>query len=62
MQVVGVGGTGFLTGIVTLGTGDNHGCAAHQTHTVYCWGNNSKGQLGDDTTTNSPTPVEAIGT
>ena len=50
------------SGIVTIGTGSNHACAAHQTHTVYCWGLNNKGQLGNDTTTNSPTPVTALGT
>ncbi|MDH3606150.1 MAG: RCC1 domain-containing protein, partial [Acidimicrobiia bacterium] len=61
-QVVGVGGVGFLTGIVTVGTGDFHSCGAHQTHTVYCWGLNNQGQLGNDTTTDSPTPTTAIGT
>jgi len=62
VQVVGVGGTGVLSGIVTIGTGGSHGCAAHQTHTVYCWGLNNAGQLGNNTTTNSQTPVTALGT
>ena len=62
VQVKGVGASGVLSGIVTIGTGANHGCAAHQTHTVYCWGLNNEGQLGNDTTTNSPTPTPTLGT
>jgi signal peptidase I len=62
VQVKGVAGVGNLTGIVTIGSGDSHGCGAHQLHTVYCWGLNNKGQLGNDTTDDSSTPVAAIGT
>jgi len=62
VQVLGVGGTGVLSGIVTIGTGSSHACAAHEIHTVYCWGLNNKGQLGNDSTTDSPTPVPALGT
>jgi signal peptidase I len=62
VQVVGEGGTGTLTGILTTGAGSNHTCAAHTTHTIHCWGDNPEGQLGNNTTTDSPTPVKAIGT
>ena len=35
---------------------DAHACAVANS-TVYCWGNNSRGRLGDNTTTDSNSPV-----
>ncbi|NNL71078.1 MAG: hypothetical protein HKO70_14070, partial [Acidimicrobiia bacterium] len=35
---------------------------AHTTHTIYCWGLNNNGQLGNGTTNNTTTPTPAIGT
>jgi hypothetical protein len=32
-------------------------CAVMSDHTVRCWGANNKGQLGDGTTTDHPTPI-----
>ena len=48
-QVKGGGGTGFLSGVVELATWGGHTCASTSTDAgdaVYCWGNNSSGQLG----------------
>lgn len=36
---------------------EQHTCAIGQSGHVYCWGLNGKGQLGDGTTTNRPTPT-----
>lgn len=40
---------------VSLGNG--HTCAIVLNGSVYCWGYNAYGQLGDNTTTNSPIPI-----
>ena len=36
-----------------------HSCARKIDGTLWCWGANGNGQLGDGTTTNQPTPVQA---
>lgn len=38
-----------LTGIVAVRGGENHTCARDATDAVWCWGNNTSGQLGDGT-------------
>ena len=48
------GGVSFAS----VSAGGFHACAVATTGSVYCWGSNSNGQLGDGTATDSPTPVE----
>lgn len=38
------------TGALSVCTGSSHGCALWQDGTVWCWGTNSRGQLGDGST------------
>lgn len=60
VQVRGVGGTGYLTGVVHIAAGGWHSLATTSTGT-YAWGYNANGRLGDGTTTSTNTPVEVVG-
>ncbi|MCX6023156.1 MAG: RCC1 repeat-containing protein, partial [Chloroflexi bacterium] len=61
VQVVGVGGTGFLTDVVFVTAGANHSLAVKSDGTVWAWGVNANGQLGNNSTTQSGTPVQVLG-
>jgi alpha-tubulin suppressor-like RCC1 family protein len=61
VQVVGLGGTGFLTGVSDMSVGGSHTCAVKTDTSVSCWGRNDRGQLGDDTTTDRLTPAQVKG-
>jgi alpha-tubulin suppressor-like RCC1 family protein len=53
--------TGLDTGVVALAAGWAHTCAVTAAGGLKCWGGNHFGQLGDGTTTNRVTPVDASG-
>ena len=61
VQVEGPAGAGYLTGITAIAAGGVHSMALKPDGTVWGWGLNDYGQLGDGTTTNSPTPVQVSG-
>ncbi len=61
VQVKGVGGEGYLTDITQISAGGYHTCALKTNGAVYCWGNNSFGQLSDNTDINRYTPVQVKG-
>ncbi len=50
-----------LTDVTAIAAGENHTFALKNDGTVWAWGDNSVGQLGDGTTTNSSTPVQLSG-
>jgi alpha-tubulin suppressor-like RCC1 family protein len=61
VQVLGVGGTGFLTNVQKIATGNNHTLALLGDGTLCAWGYNNSGQLGDSSLTNRSSPVAVIG-
>ena len=48
-------------GIAQVKDGGAHACALTKAGGLYCWGNNTYGQLGNGTLTSSPTPVVPSG-
>ena len=61
VQVLGPGGSGYLTNITAIAAGAFHALALRQDGTVWTWGYNYYGRLGDGTTTDSSTPVQVLG-
>src|SRR3989304_3046154 len=50
-----------LTGVSAIAAGGVHTVALKKDGTVWAWGSNSDGQLGDGTTINRSTPVQISG-
>ena len=49
-----------LSGIVQVDTASDHTCALTSGGNVKCWGENTTGQLGDNSTTNRDAPVDVV--
>ena len=50
-----------LTGVVSISAGAAFSVALKSDGTVWAWGFNGYGQLGDGTTTSRPSPVQVVG-
>ena len=53
--------SGHATDWAALSAGVEHTCAVKAEGTVWCWGDNYYGDLGNGTTTGSPVPVQVSG-
>lgn len=49
---------GSATNWVSLATGKGHTCATNAANELWCWGNNTSNELGDNTTTVRSTPTK----
>jgi hypothetical protein len=61
VQVVGQGGSGYLTDVLAVAGGNEHTVVLKNDNTVWAWGRNCNGQLGNNSTDNSSTPVQVVG-
>ncbi|MBN1837670.1 MAG: hypothetical protein JW820_17570 [Spirochaetales bacterium] len=50
-----------ISGVVSVASGGGHAVAATDSGTVWTWGSNSAGQLGDGTTIDRPLPAQIAG-
>jgi alpha-tubulin suppressor-like RCC1 family protein len=61
VQVHGPGNVGHLTDVVRIAAGATHSLAVRSDGTVWAWGDNGEGQLGDASTTSRYSPVQVHG-
>ncbi|MBC7943236.1 fibronectin type III domain-containing protein [Candidatus Saccharibacteria bacterium] len=62
VQVKDAAGTGFLSGVTAISGGAQHSLVVNTNGTVWDWGLNGQGQLGDGTVTQRSLPFQVIGT
>jgi alpha-tubulin suppressor-like RCC1 family protein len=54
--------TALGNAVASVSAGDQHTCAIKTDGTMWCWGYNFYGQLGDGTNTQQPSPVQVMTT
>lgn len=61
VQVLNVGGSGTISGLTAITTGEGHSCALTEVDGVLCWGWNATGEVGDNISADALSPVQVIG-
>src|SRR5206468_530565 len=61
LKVHGPGNVGYLSSIVAISAGEGHNMALKSDGTVWAWGWNAQGQLGNGTTNDAWTPIQVSG-
>src|SRR5207302_1336180 len=61
VPVAGPDGSGSLTNVSAIAGGSFFSLALRSDHSVWAWGSNGSGQLGDGTTTDRHVPVQMTG-
>ncbi|MBU1537270.1 hypothetical protein KKF84_18275, partial [Myxococcota bacterium] len=61
VRVLGPAGMGWMDNVIDFSVGQHSVCAVRTDGSVWCWGANWSGQLGDGGTTNSSVPVRVRG-
>jgi alpha-tubulin suppressor-like RCC1 family protein len=56
-----IGVTALDNAVTTVAAGSMHSCARKSDGSLWCWGYNAFGQLGDGSTTNESSPVAVSG-
>jgi hypothetical protein len=52
---------GTTSKVIQMAAGEGHFCSVHEDGTVFCWGENTFGQLGDGTFQHRYRPVQVVG-
>jgi Regulator of chromosome condensation (RCC1) repeat len=60
VEVLDATGNATLSDVVGIAAGQSHTCAITRAGSVWCWGLNGKGQLGNGAATQSSLPVEVL--
>jgi alpha-tubulin suppressor-like RCC1 family protein len=60
VDVLDATGNATLSDVAGIAAGQSHTCAMTRAGTVWCWGLNGKGQLGNGAATRSSLPVEVL--
>jgi len=61
VQVLGPGPSGVMSGVASIAAGDHHTCVVRTDGSLWCWGWNRSGALGDGTALDRSVPVQVVG-